>query len=390
MRRATAFAALLGGLLAAACGGDVGPEPPPPGGVFHWDLPAGFPTPKVPDDNPMTAAKVDLGRHLFYDRRLSVTGEFACASCHEQQRAFTDGRALAVGATGDVHPRNSMSLANVAYGSVLTWGNPNIRTLEQQALQPMFGQHPIELGLAGREPQLFATLRGDPTYQRLFPAAFPDSADPVTLGNVTKALAVFQRIVISGDAPYDRYLRRGQSGAISAAAKRGETLFFGEQVDCFHCHGDFNFTTSTVYVGKAFTEREFFNNGLYNIGGTGDYPLDNIGVKEFTGAAADMGRFKAPTLRNIAVTAPYMHDGSIPTLDQVLDHYAAGGRTIVSGPRAGVGSANPYKSELVDGFTLSDAQRADLLAFLRSLTDSTFLTDPRFSNPWPAGGPGGP
>ncbi len=390
MRHGSAVAGLLAGLVAAACGGDMGPEPPPTDGEFHWDLPAGFPTPKVPDDNPMAAAKIELGRHLFYDRRLSVTGEFACASCHEQRLAFTDGRELAVGATGDVHPRNSMSLANVAYGSVLTWGNPNIRTLEQQALQPMFGQHPIELGLAGREDQLFATVREDPTYQQLFPAAFPDSADPVSIGNVTKALAAFQRVLLSGDSPYDRYLWRGQSEAISAVAKRGEALFFGEQVDCFHCHSDFNFTTSTAYVGKAFTEREFFNNGLYNIGGTGDYPLDNIGVKEFTGAAADMGRFKAPTLRNIAVTAPYMHDGSIATLDELLDHYAAGGRTIVSGPRAGVGSAHPYKSELVDGFTLSAEQRAELLAFLRSLTDSTFLTDPQFSNPWPAGGPGGP
>ena len=370
-------------LSLAACGGD-GPAAPGDG-AFSWRLPPKFPEPKVPATNPMTIEGVELGRHLFYDVRLSVNGTFSCASCHDQALAFTDGRVVGVGATGEFHPRNSMSLANVAYGSVLTWGNPNERTLEHQALTPMFGEAPVELGLAGREDSLFAMLAADPTYQELFPAAFPLDTPQVSLATITKALAAFQRTLISGNSPYDRYRFQDQPGAISASARRGETLFFSEELECFHCHGSFNFTGSTDYVGKGFTEIEFFNTGLYNLGGTGAYPAPNVGIIQFTGQAIDMGKFKAPTLRNVAVTAPYMHDGSIATLDEVLDHYAAGGRTIGGGPSAGIGSANPFKNGFVKGFTLTAQDRGDLLALLESLTDSTFLTDRRFANPWRKG-----
>lgn len=381
--------AVLGLLLVTACGGGDGGQGPTPPAEFAWNLPKGFPEPKVPGDNPMTLPKIELGRRLFYDQRLSVTGGFSCASCHEQARAFSDGRAVGIGATGEAHPRNSMSLANVAYGSVLTWANPNELTLEHQALTPMFGETPVELGLAGKEAQVFATLSADTTYARLVPAAFPGEST-VTLATITRALAAFQRTLISGRSPYDRYRYGDAPNAISASAKRGEALFFSEAQECFHCHGTFNLTGATTWVGKQFVEQEFHNTGLYNLGGTGDYPSPNFGLKIFTGLAADMGRFKAPTLRNIAVTAPYMHDGSIATLDEVLDHYAAGGRTIASGPNAGVGSANPFKSDFLQGFVLTAQDRADLLAFLQSLTDSTFLTDTALANPWPAGSPANP
>jgi cytochrome c peroxidase len=145
---------------------------------------------------------------------------------------------------------------------------------------------------------------------------------------------------------------------------------------------DFALTDSASYVGKTLEETAFHNTGLYDLGGTGDYPQGNRGLYEFTRDPADMGRFKAPTLRNVAVTAPYMHDGSIATLDEVLDHYASGGRTIASGPHAGVGRDNPYKSELINGFELSAQERADLMAFLHALTDVAFLGDPRFADPW--------
>jgi len=135
-------------------------------------------------------------------------------------------------------------------------------------------------------------------------------------------------------------------------------------------------------VGKGFPEIEFFNTGLYNIDGTGGCPVTNVGLYEFTGDPRDMGRFRAPTLKNIAVTSPYMHDGSIATLDEVIDHYAAGGRTVADGTRAGVGSESPIRSEFMVGFELTDQERSDLIAFLESLTDSTFLTDPRFADPW--------
>src|SRR5262245_42731295 len=152
---------------------------------FHWEIPKPFPRPAVPQDNPMNAAKVELGRYLFYDRRLSVNGKQSCASCHRQELAFTDGRARAEGTTGQIHPRGSMSLVNVAYVERLTWANPSLTALEDQALIPMLGEDPVELGLKGREAQLLSTLRGDPQYRRLFDAAFPGETEPVILTNVT-------------------------------------------------------------------------------------------------------------------------------------------------------------------------------------------------------------
>ncbi|MBL8983783.1 MAG: c-type cytochrome, partial [Gemmatimonadetes bacterium] len=210
---------------------------------------------------------------------------------------------------------------------------------------------------------------------------FPHDDGAISVRKVTQAIAAFERTLVSGRSPYDRYLA-GDSSAITASARRGEALFFSETLECFHCHGGFNFTNTVDYKGKGFVEIEFHNTGLYNIGGTGAYPRENPGVREHTGDEEDMGKFKAPTLRNIALTAPYMHDGSIATLDGVLDHYAAGGRTVATGPNRGVGRRNPYKSSFVKGFTLSPRERRDVLAFLRSLTDSAFITDPRFSDPF--------
>lgn len=350
--------------------------------AWTWDVPEGYPVPRVPADNPMSAAKVELGRHLFYDTRLSGNQTFACATCHIQTRAFADDKPRSVGSTGEVHPRGSMSLANVGYLPVLTWANPNLDRLEEQALIPMFGEHPVELGLSGREDELLDRLRAVPRYQVLFQRAFPEEPDPFTVRTITQALAAFQRTLISFDAPYDRY-RRGDKDAISASAKRGEALFHSEELECFHCHAAPFFTSSIDYEGKYWVEVQFFNTGLYNLDGNGAYSADNEGIFTFTGEPADMGRFRAPTLRNIAVTAPYMHDGSIASLEEVIDHYAAGGRTIESGPFAGAGRSNPHKSGFVKGFDLTSEARADLLAFLHSLTDSTFLTDPRYSNPWP-------
>jgi cytochrome c peroxidase len=202
------------------------------------------------------------------------------------------------------------------------------------------------------------------------------------LANITKAIAAFERSLISYRSPYDRYNYGGDPSGMSAAALRGKDLFFSEKLECFHCHGGFNLSDSVEHGGSTFKEVMFHNTGLYNIGGTGAYPEGNAGVYESTHQAADMGRFRAPTLRNIAVTAPYMHDGSVDTLESALDHYSAGGRTIASGPYAGVGSDNPYKSELISGFELEAAERADVIAFLQTLTDDELLTDPRFADPW--------
>lgn len=350
-------------------------------GSYEWRLPQGFPLPRVPENNPMTSEKVELGRYLFYDVRLSGNGTQSCSSCHIQSLAFSDGRALPVGSTGDVHPRNSMSLTNSAYSATLTWANPNLTLLERQIPIPMFGEHPVELGITGNEELVLERLRTDAAYQALFATAYPGESDPFTFNNITLALSSFTRTLISGNAPYDQYLR-GDTTAMSESAQRGMELFLSEGLECHHCHTGFNLTLSTVTANTTFDERPFFNTGLYNIGGTGAYPVGNTGLHEITNVATDMGRFRPPTLRNIALTAPYMHDGSLATLPDVIQFYMDGGRIIESGEYAGDGRANPYKSGLVPGFTLTDQEMDDLIAYLQSLTDEEFISDPRFSDPF--------
>ena len=348
---------------------------------YEWSLPDRLPRPQVPADNPMSVEKVALGRRLFYDRRLSVNGSTACASCHVQSLAFTDGRGRAVGATGETHPRSAMSLVNVAYASRLTWANPLLDRLEDQALTPLFGDEPIEMGLGGREAELVDLLKTDQTYARSVPRAFPDDADPYSVLNAVRAIAAFVRSIVSFDSPYDRFLA-GDQTAMSESARRGMFLFFSERLECFHCHGGYNFTDSTTHENARVDRAGFHNTGLYSIGVSGAYPPDNTGLYDMTGDRRDMGRFRAPTLRNIAVTAPYMHDGSIATLEEAIRHYERGGRLVADGPYAGDGRRNPYKSEFIRSFDLSDEERDDLLAFLNALTDQRAQTNPAFSDPF--------
>jgi cytochrome c peroxidase len=340
---------------------------------YEWKLPKGFPKPYVPADNPMTAAKVELGRYLFYDTRLSVNGTQSCASCHRQELAFTDGRAVGIGATGERHTRGAMSLVNVSYSGALTWNNPGIRSLEQQALVPMFAEHPVELGLAG--DRFLTLLRAESRYAPLFARAFPGEPDAYTVGNVTRAIASFERSIISGRSPFDRYHYDRDEGAVSESAKRGEVLFFSQHISCFRCHSGFNFSDATVSEKSADRSVEFHNTGLYDLTGVLSYTAPNVGAYEFTRESGDLGKFRTPTLRNVALTAPYMHDGSIATLEGVLDHYAAGGRAHDA----------PNKDHLIGGFTMTQGDRRDLVEYLKSLTDEQVIHDPRFANPWPTG-----
>jgi cytochrome c peroxidase len=339
---------------------------------FNWHIPAGFPKPAVPPDNPMSEAKVELGRYLFYDARMSSNGGESCATCHKQKLAFTDGRAHAEGTTGQAHPRGAMSLVNVAYATSLTWANPALGSLEEQALGPMLNETPIELGLRGYEREFLNQVRRDPVYMRLFPAAFPGGADIYTLQSVIKALATFERSIVSMRSPYDRYRWGGDLSAISDSAKRGELIFFSsERGRCFRCHDGWNFS-SVRFEGSHVSDgsdgsvamRGFFNTGVAPFSGL-------AGAAEFTKHPEDAGKFRAPTLRNVAVTAPYMHDGSLATLEEVIDHYAAGGKY-----------DNPNKSQILTPLKLSEGDKQDLVEFLRSLTDEEVLRDPRWSNPW--------
>ena len=370
--------------FSAACGGsnnqenaDAGPTP------YTWELPSGVPEPKVPEDNPVTVEKAELGRHLFYDKRLSGNESQACAGCHKQELAFTDGLANAVGSTDEVHFRSSMGLTNIAYSSSFGWAGPSTPSLERQAPIPMFGEEPVELGLSSlSEEELLARFGDDPLYEELFAKAYPDQEDPITVDNIVNALATFQRTLVSFNSPFDRYIFDEDASALTESEQRGMDLFFSERLECFHCHGGFNLSDAITHDGLVFDDQTFHNTGLYNIDFEGGYPEVDRGLYDITGKPEDMGKFKAPTLRNIAVTAPFFHDGSAETLDDVIDHYERGGRAITSGEYIGDGARNPYKSELITGFLLSDQEREDLKAFLNALTDEQFLTDPRYADPF--------
>lgn len=350
-------------------------------GNWQWNLPSYFPTPKVPADNPMSTEKVDLGRFLFYDKRLSANGQQSCASCHQQGKAFTDGLAQPIGSTGQVHPRSTQGLANSAYHPPLTWANRSLTSLEQQMAIPIFGNDPIELGVNDANKQaVLQRIQDQALYQEKFKTAFATEPSPITWGNIVKAIASFQRSLISANSRYDQQLQGKAS--LNAQEMRGQQLFFGEKAECFHCHGSFNFNDQVVHASTRVLELPFSNTGLYNIGGTGAFPALNQGLFELTGLASDRGRFRAASLRNIEKTAPYMHDGSIATLEEVLDFYAAGGRNITSGPFAGDGRQHPNKSSLVAQISLTEQDKADLVAFLKTLTDQDFLTSSKHANPF--------
>lgn len=349
---------------------------------YAWDLPPGFPVPYMPSDNPMTEAKVELGRYLFYDTRLSGNNTMSCSSCHLPELAFTDGVVVPVGSTGESHVRNSQTLTNIAYNATFTWANPVLTEVERQLVIPLFGEFPVEMGITGNEGLVLERLHDDPLYPLLFATAFPEAEDPVTFQHVVQALSSFVRTMISGNSPYDRFVYQGDREALSESALRGMDLFLSERFECHHCHGGFNFTLSTRHANTTFAEQPFFNTGLYNIDDEGAYPRGNTGVFEITGRPEDMGRFRPPTLRNVELTAPYMHDGSIATLEEVILFYSDGGRIIESGPYAGDGRDNPFKSGFVPGFEITNQEIEDLLNFLHSLTDETFTTDPDFSDPF--------
>jgi len=213
----------------------------------------------------------------------------------------------------------------------------------------MYNEHPVEMGLKGHETEVLDRFIADADYVLRFRAAFPGEPSPVTFSNIVKAIASFERIIVSADSPFDRYLYKDDHSGMSPAAKRGVALFFSDRLKCSECHGSVNMSGPTLFTGAM--------------------PSDPAAFFHDTGVAAEPAQFRAPTLRNIAVTAPYMHDGSIATLKDVIAHYAAGGRH----KRA--------KSDKVRGFAISPAEIDDLVAFLESLTDQRFLTNPALSNP---------
>lgn len=216
----------------------------------------------MPEGNPVTAGKVALGRRLFYDVRLSGNGTQACASCHQQARAFTDGRAHALGSTGESHPRSAMNLANAAYSAMFTWVEASARTLEDQMLVPLLGEHPREMNFGGHEKEIPTRLGANPLYSKLFSEAFPSERSPINLQNVQKAIASFERTLLSGNAPYDRLVWKDEREALSPAARRGMALFFSDSLACSKCHAGFTFSGPVAWQGRAAPPPALEDNGL--------------------------------------------------------------------------------------------------------------------------------
>lgn len=313
----------------------------------------------IPEDNPLTRDGVHLGRMLFYETKLSKTNQFSCSSCHQQKLAFTDGKPFSEGIDGSVTKRSTMSLANLLWVKNFFWdGRSN--SLEAQAIVPLTDPHEMGQSLSESASKLEKTSN----YPELFKKAFGSSE--IFGDKIVKALAQFERILISSDSPYDQYL----NGTYIPTEQelRGMNLFMaGPQpqnnirgANCGHCHG----------TPKLFKEL-FHNNGLDTI------PKD-VGRMEFTGQEIDRGRFRVPTLRNIALTSPYMHDGRFKTLQQVLDHY---NEHIQQSE-----TLSPFIAEATNqvggkSLLLLEDEKQDIISFLHMLTDSTFISNPDFSNP---------
>lgn len=330
-------------LLFSACAKNTtGPEEPP----FMQNLPPDFPQVPVPADNPMSNAKVELGRHLFYDKRLSRDVSISCGSCHQQANAFSDhGQSVSRGVGGQVTTRNAPTLANVAYLPHFFFEG-GVPTLEQQALAPIIAPNEMDMNT----DTLIARLRPENKYRALFQQAWGD--ENMTIARVMKSIAAFERTIISAESPFDRW-NRGDKNAIDAAAQRGAELFFGEKGDCWHCHGGFNFT----------------NNGFHNTG-LDSAIIGDEGRYRITNNPTDIGKFKTPTLRNVALTAPYMHDGRFNTLEEVLRHYNTGGKP------------HPNADVLMRPLRMTENEIQDLLALLNALTDDGFITKQALSDPW--------
>ncbi|MBC8173084.1 MAG: cytochrome-c peroxidase [Chitinophagales bacterium] len=307
--------------------------------IYILKIPPGFPYPSIPEDNPLTTEKIELGKQLFFDPVLSLDSTISCSSCHKPEFAFSDNISVSHGVENQPGFRNAPSLANVAYQPYLLkdGGNP---ALETQVQVPVEDVAEMNFNMA----LLVERLQKNVYYKNYFIEVFGKEPDAFGL---TRALAAFQRTLLSGSAKYDRAL----SGEmfLTASELKGEELFFSKELNCSSCHAGFNFTDYT-----------FQNTGLYS-----DYTTD-VGRKRITLLPGDEGKFKVSSLRNVGVTGPYMHDGSLGTLEEVITFYMSGG------------SDHPNKSNLIKSFVLTDQEKKDLINFLFTLTDETFITNPEF------------
>ena len=325
---------------------------------YNLEIPEWLPSPNIPEDNLLTVDGVALGRQLFYEKKLSSDESMSCGSCHLQEKAFTDGLATSTGVLGMNGTRSSMAIINLAFNENGFFWDGRAATLEEQALLPV--EDHIELN--ENWDNVLEKLRQDAEYPAMFRKAFGISRkSEMTKELAAKAIAQFERTLISGNSRFDR-ITQLNDGFLSNEELRGRELFFFElsqaldHPGCSHCH--FN---------PLFTDNEYKNNGLDSVDTVEDF--EDPGRGAINNNMFDNGKFRVPTLRNIELTAPYMHDGRFATLEEVLDSYSEGGH--------GVENEDPN----IISFTLSEQDKSDLIAFLKTLTDESFINNPNFSDP---------
>jgi cytochrome c peroxidase len=354
----------------------------PPAKQRDSEMILGLPPVPIPADNLQSPAKIALGDKLFHDKRFSIDGTVSCANCHDDHKAFTDHLPVSLGHHGLAGTRNAPTVINAAFNRFQFWDGRE-PDLEGQAKQPFI--NPVEGGLANHDP-ILAIVRTDPEYKTAFQTVFGRSDKQVTIDHVVKAIASFERSLVSGDSPFDHYYFKAEAGALTEAQVRGFNLFIG-QGRCVSCH--------TIEQDHAlFTDGRFHNIGIgvnaiqqdiprlatafldaKNQGGEVDVLVltdkksSELGRFAVTDEITQLGAFKTPTLRNIALTAPYMHDGSLNTLKEVVIHYNNGGVTPADA------KVNDFLSGGIRPLNLTDAQIDDLVAFMQA------LTSPQFANP---------
>lgn len=327
---------------------------------YEIEVPEWFPKPILPAGNPLTVEGIALGRRLFFDPILSSDSTQSCSTCHDPKLSFADGQKVSRGVLGIDGRRSSMAIINMAYNTKGFFWDGRAATLEEQALLPV--EDHTELNESWEN--VVEKLRRHKDYPAMFRKAFGiGKKSEISKELAVKAIAQFERTLISYQSRFDQVVWE-QQGWPTDAEQRGRDLFFVEFANnsldhpgCSHCHG-----------GLLFTENNYFNNGLDSVATLNDFA--DTGLGGVTGNIYDNGKFRAPTLRNIALTAPYMHDGRFATLGEVLDHYASGGHSAIN------------EDANIKPFTLSEQQKQDLISFLNMLTDTSFIHNPAFQPPF--------
>ena len=307
---------------------------------YHVITPYGFPDMIIPEDNPMTVEGIELGKKLFNDPILSANNTLACINCHMPESSFSDPNQFSTGIDGFLGNRNSSALINLGWNSSFNWDG-SVTTLEEQAFEPVTNSLEMHNSWGNVE----STLNQDEEYLLLFKQAF--NIDYIDSTHVVMAIAQFERTLISDNSKFDKYYRGEET--LTKSELNGYAIFNSEKGDCFHCHGT-----------ALFTDNIFHNNGL------DIEPFLDLGLGKITENASDDGKFKTPTLRNIEVSAPYMHDGRFTTLEKVIEHYDSGGHFS--------STVDPLMKKLGIGLNLTNQEKSDLIAFLKTLTDYDYIT----------------